>query len=199
MHVADGTYSADGTSCIDHTVLSCAPGESYTAGTDTEDGVCDACADGTYSAGGTETTCTPHEVTSCAPGQSYTPATNIEDGVCVHVRMEPMLRVALEPNKLCSRSKLYTSNKYRSGTCTDGTYSAGGTETTCTPQATSCAPGQSYTPATNIEDGRCDACADGTYSAVDGTSCIDHTVLSCAPGESYTAIQTLKTAFVMHV
>ena len=53
---ADGTYSADGTSCIDHTVLSCA--ESYTAGTDTEDGVCDACADGTYSAGGTETTCT---------------------------------------------------------------------------------------------------------------------------------------------
>ena len=50
---------ADGTSCIDHTVLSCAPGESYTAGTDTEDGVCDACADGTYSAGGTETTCTP--------------------------------------------------------------------------------------------------------------------------------------------
>ena len=51
-------------------------------------------------------------------------------------------------------------------------------------EVTSCAPGQSYTPATNIEDGRCDACADGT---ADGTSCIDHTVLSCAPGESYTA------------
>ena len=30
-------------------------------------------------------------------------------------------------------------------------------------EVTSCAPGQSYTPATNIEDGRCDACADGTY------------------------------------
>ena len=42
-----------------------------------------------------------------------------------------------------------------------GGHSAGGTETTA---VTSCAPGQSYTPATNIEDGRCDACADGTYS-----------------------------------
>ena len=52
--------------------------ESYTAGTDTEDGVCDACADGTYSAGGTMYL----TATSCAPGQSYTPATNIEDGRC---------------------------------------------------------------------------------------------------------------------
>ena len=49
------TYSADGTSCIDHTV-SCAPGESYTAATDTEDGMCDACADGTWLPDGTETT-----------------------------------------------------------------------------------------------------------------------------------------------
>ena len=65
-----------------HEVTSCAPGQSYTPATNIEDGRCDACADGTYSAGGTETTCTPHEVTSCAPGQSYTPATNIEDGRC---------------------------------------------------------------------------------------------------------------------
>ena len=55
--------------------------QSYTPATNIADGVCDACADGTYSAGGTETTCN-HEVTSCAPGQSYTPATNIEDGRC---------------------------------------------------------------------------------------------------------------------
>ena len=57
-----------------------------------------------------------------------------------------------------------------------GTYSAGGTETTCTPhEVTSCAPGKSYTPATNIEDGRCDACADGTYSAGGTeTTCTPH-------------------------
>ena len=71
--------------------------------------------------------------------------------------------------------------------CADGTYSAGGTETTCSPhEATSCAPGESYTAGTDREDGRCDAYCGGTYSA-DGTSCINHTVLSCAPGESYTA------------
>ena len=45
----------------------------------------------------------------------------------------------------------------------DGTYSAGGTKPHVPHEVTSCAPGQSYTPATNIEDGRCDACADGTY------------------------------------
>ena len=64
-----------------HEVTSCAPGQSYTPATNIADGVCDACADGTYSAGGTETTCI-NKVTSCAPGQSYTPATNIADGVC---------------------------------------------------------------------------------------------------------------------
>ena len=106
--------SADGTSCIDHTVLS----NKYTE----DDGVCDACADGTYSAGGTETTCTPHEVTSCAPGQSYTPATNIEDGRCDV--MEPILLVALKLHAChevtsCAQVKLYTSNKYIRA---DGTY-----------------------------------------------------------------------------
>ena len=126
----------------------------------------------------------------------------------MHVRMEPILLVALKLHALyevtsCAPGQSYTPatniEDGRCDACADGTYSAGGTETTCTPhEVTSCAPGQSYTPATNIEDGRCDACADGTYSA-DGTSCIDHTVLSCAPGHSIQQEQIQKTAFVMHV
>ena len=91
----------------------------------------------------------------------------------MHVRMEPIMLVALKlhaPHEVtsCAPGQSYTpATNIADGVCNDceiGTYSAGGTETTCIPhEVTSCAPGQSYTAGTDTEDGVCNDCEIGTY------------------------------------